>query len=46
MVAEAVTNALKDGNVAYQQIQQAVVGYVDGKINCLYVSFSLLCRNF
>nr|CAH0105187.1 unnamed protein product [Daphnia galeata] len=34
MVAEAVTNALKDGNVAYQQIQQAVVGYVDGESCC------------
>lgn len=30
MVAEAVTNALNDGKVAYQQVQQAVVGYVDG----------------
>jgi hypothetical protein len=35
MVAEAVTNALKDGKVDYKQIQQAVVGFVDGKINCL-----------
>ena len=40
MVAEAVTNAIKDGNVAYQQIQQAVVGYVDSKI---YMFLFLCC---
>lgn len=34
MVAEAVTNALNDGKVAYQQVQQAVVGYVDGESCC------------
>ncbi|XP_046458122.1 sterol carrier protein 2-like [Daphnia pulex] len=34
MVAEAVTNALKDGKVDYKQIQQAVVGFVDGESCC------------
>lgn len=32
MVAESVTNALKDGKLSYQAVQQAVVGFVDGKI--------------
>lgn len=30
MVAEAVTNALNDGKVHFQDVKQAVVGYVDG----------------
>ena len=34
MVAEAVTNALKDGKVNFQDVQQAVVGYVDGESCC------------
>lgn len=32
MVAESVTNALKDGNVHFQDVKQAVVGYVDGNV--------------
>ena len=31
MAAEAVTKALKDANVNYNQIKQAAVGYVYGK---------------
>lgn len=34
MVAEAVTNALNDGKVNFQDIKQAVVGYVDGESCC------------
>ncbi len=30
MVAESVTNALKDANLSYQHVQQATVGFVDG----------------
>lgn len=32
MVAESVTNALSDAKLNYTHIQQAVVGYVDGKL--------------
>lgn len=39
MVAEAVTNALNDGKVAYQEIQQAVVGYVDGMYFIFAIEF-------
>lgn len=34
MVKESVTKALLDGKVKYNQIQQAVVGYVNGDSTC------------
>ena len=36
MAEESVKAALKDGGVSYQDIQQAYVGYVYGKLHIRY----------
>lgn len=36
MAKEAVTKALKDSNIEYNEVKQAVVGYVYGSFNFAY----------